>query len=228
MQVIPAIIPKNFNEIKEKVSRVVSFVPYVQLDLMNGNLCDNVTWPFQEKDETSLNSILNEKDGMPYWEDISYEFHLMIKDAIKDLEFFLKLGASRIIFHITKDDDFEEFNELVKNIDIYVRESVEIGISINLDVQIESIKKIIPNVDFVQCMAIEEVGFQGKSFDNKVLEKISDLRKEYPELTISVDGGVNLENAEDLKNAGADRLVVGSAIFKSLDIEETIEELKNM
>ena len=75
-------------------------------------------------------------------------------------------------------------------------------------------------------MGIDSVGFQGQIFDEKVIAKIKEVKKIYPELTIQIDGGVNLETAPLLKAAGADRLVIGSAIFESENIVEAIEKFK--
>ena len=65
-------------------------------------------------------------------------------------------------------------------------------------------------------------------FDTEVLDKISDLRKNFPDTIISVDGGVNFENAQDIVEAGVNRLVSGSAIYESDNIREAITELTNL
>jgi ribulose-phosphate 3-epimerase len=77
-------------------------------------------------------------------------------------------------------------------------------------------------------MGIKNVGFQGQDMDEKVYETISAIRAKYPELPISVDGGVTLENAGDLVDAGATRLVSGSAIFGSNNPKEAIDYLKSL
>ena len=77
-------------------------------------------------------------------------------------------------------------------------------------------------------MGIEKIGFQGQSFDERVLHKVNDLRERFPELIISIDGGVSLETAPLLIKAGANRLVAGSAILKSEDIEKTIKEFQSL
>jgi ribulose-phosphate 3-epimerase len=76
-------------------------------------------------------------------------------------------------------------------------------------------------------MGIDNVGFQNQEFNDQVLEKISDLRNLYPDIQISVDGGVSFDNAADLISAGATRLVSGSAVFDSGDITQAIHDLAN-
>ncbi len=66
-------------------------------------------------------------------------------------------------------------------------------------------------------MGIDQDGFQGEKFDEKVIENIKFLKDSLPGIIISVDGGVSLENAEILLDAGADRLTVGSSIWKNGD-----------
>ena len=80
-------------------------------------------------------------------------------------------------------------------------------------------------IDFVQFMGIDNVGFQHQEFNDQVLEKISDLRGMYPNIHISVDGGVSFDNASELISAGATRLISGSTIFESDDIAKAIDDL---
>ena len=77
-------------------------------------------------------------------------------------------------------------------------------------------------------MGIEHIGAQGEPFDERVLSQIKSLRVLYPELIISVDGSVNEETAPLLVQAGANRLVVGSALMKSFDMRETMRELESI
>src|SRR5262249_50216455 len=78
-------------------------------------------------------------------------------------------------------------------------------------------------IQFVQLMGIDNVGFQHQAFDEKVIGRVKQVRLKYPGLPISIDGGVSLGTAPALISAGADRLVVGSAIFNE---ENAVEALK--
>ena len=77
-------------------------------------------------------------------------------------------------------------------------------------------------------MGIDKIGFQRQEFDENVTENIKKLREKFTDLIISVDGGVSLETGAMLVEAGVSKLVVGSAIFNTEDIIETIEEFKNL
>src|SRR3990170_5776410 len=229
-EIIPAVMPKNYEDLKNKVALVRGVVPTVQIDLMDGRFVRNISWPFDDMDNplSKYQAIMGEQEGMPFWEEIDYELDLMVSDAVQNFDTYLKLGPKRLIFHIEAVEDETEFKEFLEGIDLYVRDNTQIGVAINTTTSIEKVFPLIPFIDFVQCMGIEKIGFQGEPFDERVLDQIKALRKEFPELIISVDGGVNLDSASLLKDAGANRLIVGSAIFQSFDIREAIDRLQNI
>ena len=165
---------------------------------------------------------------MPFWDSIDYEFDLMVKNAHEQFEFFVRLGAKRIIFHIEAEGEIATFKEFLEGLDMYTRDNVQIGIALNTTTPIEILSPVILSVDFVQCMGIEHIGTQGEPFDDRVLTQVSSLRETYPELIISVDGSVNEHTAPLLVKAGANRLVVGSALMRSYDVRATIHELESL
>lgn len=242
IEIIPAILPKNYADMKNKIALVRGIVPVVQIDICDGIFVKNSTWPFfakatqnraffeQELDHNFL-AILNEREGMPFWEDIDFELDLMVSDAVKNFDIYTKLGAKRIIFHIEAPEiqnDLEGFKDFLEGIDMYIRDMLEIGVAINSTTPIEQIFPIVNSVDFVQCMGIEHIGFQGQDFDQRVLEQIKTLKEKFSDLIISVDGGVTLQTAPRLVDAGATRLVAGSAIFNTSDIIGTVEQFHNI
>lgn len=227
-EVIPAILVDDFVELKEKLSQVVGLAKTVQIDICDGKFVKSTSWPIGSKNIPSVESILNEEDGLPFWDSVDFEFDLMVRNAHTQFDFFIKLGAKRIIFHLEAEGDLDRFNEFLEAIDMYTRENVDIGVAINTNTDINNLKNIIRNVDFVQCMGIEKIGYQGEPFDVRVLNQIKTLREIYPELIISVDGSVNETTAPKLVEAGANRLVVGSALMNSYDVRATIKELENL
>lgn len=226
VEIIPAIMPKNIDDLKQHVSRVYDLVPLVQVDLCDGNFVQKMTWPFHESDTQSLEDILNEREGMPYWDQVYFELDIMAYDAMENFENYVRMGPRRIIFHLEAMKDKDEFKDFLEGIDLYTREIIEIGIAINTTTPIEEIFPYVSLCDFVQCMGIAKIGMQGEPFDERVLEHIGTLREKYPDVVIAVDGGVNGATAEALVEKGANRLVMGSAIFESNDILETIQAFK--
>lgn len=228
MEIIPAIMPKSFEDMRNKMAQVFEIVPLVQLDIMDGFFVADKTFPFFDKDRGDMARILAQEDGLPYWNEIDVELDLMVKYAHKDFATFVALGPKRIIFHIEAEGNTDEFKDFLEAIDMYTRENIEIGVAINNDTPIENIYPLIPHVSFVQCMGIAQIGLQGEEFDERVLERITILKDKFPNLDISVDGSVNKNTILALKEAGANRFVVGSAIFGSVFPEDEIAELQEI
>ena len=230
IEIIPAVLSQNYEDLKNKVALVRGIVPIVQIDLCDGIFVQNKTWPFATGggSDTHFQAILNEQEGMPFWEDIDFEFDLMVADAVENFHIYTKLSPKRVVFHLEAVGDLEEFKNFIEGMDVYIRDSIQIGLAINTTTPIEQIFPLVNHVDFVQCMGIEKIGFQAQDFDERVLVQIKTLKEKYPDLIISVDGGVNFETAPELIEAGASRLVAGSLILKSQDIREIISELENL
>jgi len=180
-----------------------------------------------QRDEVSVARILDEEEGMPFWEDIDFEFDLMVLNAHKKFDFFARLGAKSIVFHLEAEDE-KDFKEFLESLDPYFKDNVKIGLCIDTTTDIQKLEPFINHVDFIQCMGIARDGFQGEPFDERVLNQIKDLRLKYPELEISIDGAVNENTAPALIEAGATRLVIGSAILHSFDIRETVKEFEGL
>lgn len=230
MEVIPAILVKDYEEMKNKIALVRGVVPVVQIDICDGVFVPSKTWPFSTggANDIYLQQILNEQIGMPFWEEIDFELDLLVSDAVENFDIYTKLGPKKIIFHLEAMKDKEEFKNFLEGMDTYVRDSIQIGISINPTTSVEEIFPFVNIVDFVQLMGIDTIGFQNQEFDPKVLENIKTLKEKYPDLKISVDGGVNKNTAPLISGAGADAIVSGSAIFNSGDIIGTIEAFQNL
>lgn len=145
----------------------------------------------------------------------------MSRCAAEVVEEWVRTGATRVIIHVEMRGDLDLAISKIKD-------QVEIGLAINVETPIDVLEKYIEQIDFVQCMGIDNIGFQGQSFDQKVIDKIKLLRSKYPELIISVDGGVSLESASILIEAGADRLVAGSAIFNAENSFDAVEAFKRL
>ncbi len=227
MEIIPAILPKNYEDLKNKIALFRGHVSIMQIDICDGSAVPNKGWPFFEDDQ-HFRKIINEKEGMPFWEDIDFEFDLMVADAVENFDLYAKLGAKRIIFHIDTVGNLGDFKNFLEGLDEYVLEAIEIGLAVNVDFDLGKVAPLVNNVDFIQCMGIEKVGFQGQVFSPKIIENVKALRERFPDLVISVDGGVNFDTAPLLAEAGVSRLVIGSAILNSTDIIGTIEEFEKL
>ncbi|MEK7140850.1 MAG: hypothetical protein AAB815_03635 [Patescibacteria group bacterium] len=229
IEVIPAILPKNYEDLKNDIALVRGVVSMVQVDICDGIFVKSTTWPFTGGDfDSHFQAILNEQEGMPFWEDIDFELDLMVSDGVENFDLYTKLGPKSIIFHLEAVGNLESFKDFIEGIDMYIRDSIKIGVAINPTTSVEQLFPLVSHVDFVQCMGNDKIGYHGVELDSKVYERIKILREKYPDLPIAVDIGVDKQTAPMLIQAGVTKLVVGSAIFNTDDIIRTIEEFKTL
>lgn len=229
IEIIPAVMPISTIDLQSKLAQVAGHMSVAQIDVMDGKFVEDVSWPYTEDDEY-FQGILHEDAGLPYWDQFDFEVDLMVirpEDVIND---WITAGVRRIVVHQESTNEMEkilkDFRERFPKSEQPDVFDCEIGIAQNIDTPIESLYPFLDQIDFVQFMGIAEIGVQGNPFDERVFDKINALREYAPQTIISVDGGVSLEVASDLISAGVNRLVIGSAIFKSEDIGATIKEFK--
>lgn len=238
-EIIPAILPENIDDLREKLSLVSGLVPLAQIDVCDGKFTSSKTWPYKKGVDEMFLRIVEQEEGFPFWDSIDLEADLMVRHPENIIDDWIAAGAKRIIIHIeSTPDPLSLFKKIRQE---YGRASessygIEIGVALNIetpneevyDILNENDEKGMPAIDFVQFMGIENIGYQGEPFDERVFEKIRELREEFPDTIISVDGGVSLDNAAELILAGADRLVSGSAIFESGDADGTIKVFQSL
>ncbi len=231
VEIIPAILPEDFSDLEEKLSLVVGHAPMVHIDVTNSTLTPKSNWPY-DGDQTDFLKIVNEVEGFPFWEETSFEVHLMVKNPKEIIEDWILAGAERIIIHFESFDD----DELSRTLSILKNRfsknnshlGVEVGLAVNIETQMEKIYPHVLEADFIHLMSIEKIGEQGHPFDQKIFDRIKELKEKFPETIVSVDGGINLENASELIEAGANRLIIGSAIFTSGDPEEALLDFQEL
>lgn len=153
------------------------------------------------------------------------DVHLMIEEPGKYAEAFKKAGADNLTVHV------EACPHLHRNIQQIKSLGMHAGVAINPHTPVESISDILADIDLV-CMMSVNPGFGGQAFIPNTLHKIKQLRNMIRDRALSVkieiDGGVTLENAQSIIEAGADVLVAGNTVFKSSNPTATIELLKNL
>ena len=229
-EIIPAILEKNFGEIKNKLTALRESVKCVHIDICDGLFVPSQTWPFASGgfDDFDWERIMNEEEGMPFWDEFDFEFDLMVAEAMENFDLYMKLGPKRMIFHLGAQKNIEEFEHFLEGLDMYIRDITEIGLAFKPSDDLSIVSKLSHKVDFLHCMGSDKVGFQGEKFSEKALENIKFLKKNLPGVVISVDIGINLQNAQMILDAGADRLTVGSSIWKSGDPLGTLQTFQNL
>ena len=225
IEIIPAILPKDFAELSEKVDLIKDFVKTVQIDVCDGQFTPQPSWPYRKQDD-SFEKIIHEEEGLPGWEKLNFEIDLMVNRPEEVVDEWVQAGATGIILHVEATGDMKKAIEMLKG-------RVEVGLALNVDTPTASIQDtrfMIQEgaVTSIQLMGIDHIGFQHQPFDVKVVDKIKEVRVVYPDIHISIDGGVSLETAPRLIEAGADRLVVGSAIFGADNYLDALLSFKKM
>ena len=215
MEIIPAILPRDFAEIEEKIGLINGLAKTVQIDVCDGQFTSEPSWPYRKRDD-DFEKLIHEQEGFPGWEDEDFEIDLMANRPEELVEDWVRAGASRIVIHIEAKGD-------VKKALVILGGRVEIGLALSEGTSLDAIEPYCEHINFIQLMGIDQIGFQGQAFDEKVIGRIKEAKLKYPTLPISIDGGVSLDNARELIAAGADRLVVGSAIFDSDNPTEALE-----
>ena len=233
VEIIPAIIPKDFNDLNKHLEEVAGIVPLVQIDILDGTLVPIKSWPHIQSPDGDFQRIMNEEEGFPFWEDLEFEFHLMVKDPASHIQQWITAGARRIAVHFESFASSEKVASFAADFQSNFGRNgsllgTDLGLVLNMETDISVLAPVIEHFDYVQFMSISSIGAQGTQFNEKVLEKITAVRALYKDLPISVDGGISLENAPKLIESGVDRLVVGGAIFKSNNILDTIEQFEDV
>jgi len=204
--IIPAILTKNINDYKNKLSQLKGLVSLVQIDIMDNKFVPNIS--------VKVSDIADIKT------DINLEAHLMIEQPEKIFKHCEQAGFRRVIFHLEGTNNPDAVLDEMKKFNF------ERGIAINPETSIEKILPFLDKIDIILFLTVNP-GFYGSPFIPAVIDKIKELKKIKGELKIEVDGGINLKNIKSVADAGVNYIVVGSAIFKDGDIEENLKHLKN-
>jgi len=209
MEIIPAIIPRSLEDMREKLEPVRGLARIVQIDITDGKFAGKPSWPYG--DEERFQQMISESDGLPFWEDFIFEVDLMIARTEEKVEDFFRVGFSRAVFHFGATTDMHHALSIAKQYD------VEAGIALLPSEDPELLNAYEGEFQFVQVMGIARIGFQGEKYDGRTLHTIERVREMFPDILISVDGGVSEHTVGNLAHAGADHLVSGSAIFRTDD-----------
>ncbi len=190
---------------------------YFHVDVMDGK--------FVEKD--TYQKMLKNADYLKRISSLPLDVHLMVEDVKAAIDDFLAIEPNIITFHLESCKDKEEVYEMIR----YIKENnCKVGISVKPNTKIEEVYEFLPYIHMCLVMTVEP-GKGGQTLLTDMLEKIATLKKyvqeQNLELDIEADGGINLKTAPEVKKAGANILVAGTAIVMANDFKVIIDELKS-
>lgn len=212
--IVPAIIPESRDHLEKTLGLTSTFTHEVQIDIVDGVFVPFRSWPYGEGEAVMhLKSLIK---------DFNVEVDLMVMEPESVIESYLASGVRKVVIHLESTSKLEEILTWKERYDF------RIGFSINSDTDVSMLTTVIESADYVQLMGIAHIGSQGQPFDARVLARITELLKLYPNLLISIDGSVNLETLPQLYIAGARRFVAGSSILKAGDPRRAFETLRSL
>ncbi|MBL7864983.1 MAG: ribulose-phosphate 3-epimerase [Cyclobacteriaceae bacterium] len=210
--VAPSILASDFANLQREITMInESEADWIHIDIMDGVFVPNLSM------------------GVPVVEAVKrhakkpMDVHLMIVNPERYVEAFHKAGASTISVHV------EACPHLHRNVQQIRQLGIQAGVALNPHTRIDALENVIAEIDLVCVMSVNP-GFGGQKFIEQTYQKVRDLKKLITttgsKALIEIDGGVNLDNAKPLLEAGADVLVAGNFVFSSVDPKGVIRKLK--
>ena len=213
VKVAPSILSANFAKLGEEIEDVEwGGADYIHIDVMDGHFVPNITiGPLVVESIRSITSL-------------PLDVHLMIDNPDDYLSNFIDAGADIITVHV------EACKHLHRMIHTIKQSRIKAGVALNPATPLSAIEYILEDVDLVLIMTVNP-GFGGQSFISSVVPKIEQLAKLVKEKNlaceIEVDGGINPQTAKVCKDAGANVLVAGSAVFGQMNRKQIIQQIRN-
>lgn len=212
--IAPSLLSANFLQLEDACKMInASDAEWFHLDVMDGRFVPNISFgiPVISAVRKATNKLC--------------DVHLMIEEPEKFTQAFKDAGADILTVHV------EACRHLHRNLQQIKSLGMKAGIAINPHTPVDAIKEVISDADLVCVMSVNP-GFGGQQFINATLSKIEKLKnliiQSNAKTLIEVDGGVTLENAKSIVEAGADVLVAGNTVFNSKNPAEAIKLLKHI
>lgn len=201
MIISPSLLSADFANLSSELAALEQAdIRWLHLDIMDGCFVPNITFGFP-----LIKSIRKQSK-------LFFDVHLMINEPERYLTDFKEAGADMLVVHA------EATIHLQRTLTEIKRLEMQVGVALNPSTSLSCLEYVLDYVDMILIMGVNP-GFSGQSFLPATFSKVKALRHmlaahNVPHVKIQVDGGVDLDNAKALVQAGADVLVSGSAFFK--------------
>ena len=189
---------------------------YFHIDVMDGKFVEKDTYQKMLEYSAYIRRISN----------APLDVHLMVENIKKAVDDFSSVEPNIITFHLEACKNEEEVLEAIN----YIKQNnCKVGISVKPNTNVEEVYKYLPYIHMCLVMTVEP-GKGGQTYLSEMTEKVRTLKnyidEKHLEIDIEVDGGINLKTAPEVKKAGANILVAGTAILNAVDYKVIIDELK--
>ena len=208
IEIIPTCVSKDEAALSAGSKAIRSFSPSIHIDIDDGVFTPELTWPYSRPGEFSRFDLSGASG-------LVKEVHLMVEEPRTIGIEFARAGAFRIIAHV---EAFSDPTSAHGALDAWKHNGArEAGFALLMATPLEVIEPVIPACNVVHLMLIETIGMQGIPFSPRSIMRVADFHERFPDVFISVDGGVSGSNIVDLVRAGARRFGVGAAISSAID-----------
>lgn len=212
IKLAPSILAADFTKLGEQISLLESTgVEYLHIDVMDGRFVPSISFGMPVIASIRKNSKL------------IFDVHLMIEDPDKYLEAFKASGADILTVHAETCPHLHRTLSRIKEL------GMKAGVSLNPATPIHVLEHVLEELDMILIMSVNP-GFGGQVFIPSMLQKIESMRemieKQGKKIDIEVDGGITVQNVEQVMKAGANIIVAGTSVFKG-DIKENVTEFHN-
>ena len=212
IKVAPSILSSDFSHLAEEIQTIQSAgADMVHIDVMDGSFVPNIT--IGSPVVKSLRNTTN----------LDFDVHLMIEHPETQIDAFVDAGADIVTFHVEATHHAHRVIQQIKS------RGVRAGIAVNPGTSLAMIEEVLGDVDMVLVMTVNP-GFGGQRFIDSQLDKVHMLYHTIEDMgyecDIEVDGGINAKTSELVREAGANILVAGSAVYSADDIQAAIDSIR--
>lgn len=212
IKVAPSILSSDFSHLAEEIQTIQSAgADMVHIDVMDGSFVPNIT--IGSPVVKSLRNTTN----------LDFDVHLMIEHPETQINAFVDAGADIVTFHVEATRHAHRVIQQIKS------RGVRAGIAVNPGTSLAMIEEVLGDVDMVLVMTVNP-GFGGQRFIDSQLDKVHMLYHTIEDMgyecDIEVDGGINAKTSELVREAGANILVAGSAVYGADDIQAAIDSIR--
>lgn len=208
--IIPTVFATSLDEFDKRLNLLLKLSNNLQIDIMDGMFVPATTTPLNE---------IPSFNGFGHF----LEAHLMVRDPISYIDNLAQKGFTKVIFHIESVSSKTEALDVIQAIRDHGMDPM---IAINPSTSLNTILGLFPPMQSILFLG-HEPGSEGGGFESEVETKIRNFHFHHPDVSIQVDGGVNLDSIQRLVREGVTRFNVGSFISNSNDPQMKLEELES-